>query len=127
MARDFTDMPIGRYESDGQCSGEVFREKYLVPALEMYGDDVVYVNLSGIYGMGASFMCEAFGGLVREHNYDPCYLMSRLKIIYEDSDDIDYERLIIEMIMENTLANLEEKEDDSIRGLNLSSLVVSDD
>lgn len=84
FSEDFTDMPIGRYRSEGSHSGEVFREDHLIPALELYGDDVVTVDLSDIYGMGGSFMDEAFGGLIRENGYTANDILERLEIVGDD-------------------------------------------
>ncbi len=64
VARDFTNRPFGRYQADGDRSGEVFRKKILVPALHQY--DHVTVNLGGTNFYGSSFLEEVFGGLVRE-------------------------------------------------------------
>jgi hypothetical protein len=63
IAKDYTDTPAGRYRSDGDFSGERFRDEYLVPALRE--NDVVEVDLDGVMGFGSSFLEEAFGGLVR--------------------------------------------------------------
>ncbi|UZE14767.1 STAS-like domain-containing protein [Pseudomonas sp. B21-053] len=63
LARDFTKFPAGRFKDDGPYSGELFREKYLEPALA--SDEPVVVELDGARGYGSSFLEEAFGGLVR--------------------------------------------------------------
>lgn len=89
FASDFTDMPIGRYREDGNCSGEVFREEHLLPALRLYGDDEVIINVDGVYGMGGSFVEEAFGGLIRLHGYDAFELMDR--IVIEGSEYLEEE------------------------------------
>lgn len=34
IARDYSDTPAGRYKSDGNYSGERFREELLYPALK---------------------------------------------------------------------------------------------
>jgi hypothetical protein len=64
LARDFGRYPVGRYLSDGPYSGELFREKYLLPALKKAGLKLV-LELDGARGYGSSFLEEAFGGLVR--------------------------------------------------------------
>lgn len=64
IATDFSSWGAGRYRSQGKWSAEVLREDHLAPALR--GAKVVEVNLDGMMGMGASFLEEAFGGLVRE-------------------------------------------------------------
>ena len=67
IAREFTRYPGPRHKEDGPKSGEEFRENVLVPRLaeaERAGDRVVVV-LDGARGYTASFLEEAFGGLVR--------------------------------------------------------------
>lgn len=63
IAKDFSRSPAGRYVTDGDFSGERFRDKWLLPALRGAGD--VTVNLDDTAGYGSSFLEEAFGGLVR--------------------------------------------------------------
>lgn len=60
--KDFTKYPGPRYEDLGDFSGEEFRNKKLIPALEAGN---IEVNFDGVYGYGSSFLEEAFGGLVR--------------------------------------------------------------
>ena len=64
---DFTKTPGARYKSDGNHSGEQFRDQYLVPLFEQYS--IIKVNLDGIdekAGYATSFLEEAFGGLARK-------------------------------------------------------------
>lgn len=68
IARDFSEFPGGRLKTDGPYSAEQFREDVLVPALSQ-GEPLIVV-LDGNVG-GASFLEEAFGGLVREHGMQP--------------------------------------------------------
>jgi hypothetical protein len=63
IARDFSPSPAGRYPEDGPHNGELFRERWLLPAIKEH--DVVEVNLDDTGGYGSSFLEEAFGGLVR--------------------------------------------------------------
>ena len=82
LAQDFSDVPAGRFISDGPYSGEAFREAHLKTALERSGD--VTVNLNGSEGYGASFLEEAFGGLVREYGYTGDELRERMRLVSED-------------------------------------------
>lgn len=61
--KDFSKYPGPRYIDLGEFSGEDFRNRVLIPALE--NNDSVTVNFDGVYGYGSSFLEEAFGGLVR--------------------------------------------------------------
>lgn len=63
IAEDFTKYPSGRYRRNGPGSGEEFREKFLLPALR--AGRHVWVAFGGAYGYPASFVEEAFGGLIR--------------------------------------------------------------
>ena len=64
IAKDFSAYPAGRERSDGPNSAERFRDDILAPALRE--NSMVTVTLSGgIRGLPASFLDEAFGGLVR--------------------------------------------------------------
>lgn len=68
IATDYTKTPGGRFISEGEYSGQNFREKVLKPkflqALE--NNDQLTVILDGGYGYATSFLEEAFGGLARE-------------------------------------------------------------
>ena len=63
ISKDFTRFPGGRYKKHGARSGEEFREDILLPALRAGAR--VRVILDGTVGYPASFLEEAFGGLVR--------------------------------------------------------------
>jgi hypothetical protein len=67
VARDFSKVPGGRFARLGPYSGEEFRQKVLLPALRRArsGSGPVVVRLDGTAGYPASFLEEAFGGLVR--------------------------------------------------------------
>jgi hypothetical protein len=84
VARDFSAMPVGRYTDDGDHSGQIFRERVLLPLLEKHIR--VIVDLEGLIGVGSSFLEEAFGGLVRENCFTAEQLRSLLKILPEDDD-----------------------------------------
>ncbi len=77
VAKDFSRSPAGRYVEDGPFPGAVFRDKFLVPALQ--GEGRVVVNLDGTSGFGSSFLEEAFGGLVRK-GFTPQVLRERLVV-----------------------------------------------
>ncbi len=68
IGRDFAAYLGPRLRRDGKNSGESFRIEVLEPAFR--ANDLVVVELDSIAGYSASFMEEAFGGLVREFGYD---------------------------------------------------------
>lgn len=70
ICNDFSDTPGGRFRNEGKYSGEEFREKILFPKYEdaeKKGEKLT-IDFDGCFGFGTSFIEEAFGGLVREHN-----------------------------------------------------------
>jgi hypothetical protein len=66
IANDFSDAPGARYYTDGNYSGESFREELLVPAFESNED--ITINLDNTEGYATSFLEESFGGLARKYN-----------------------------------------------------------
>ena len=68
IANDYTKSPGGRYITEGEHSGEDFREKILLPAFEkcQKNDEELIINLDGGYGYWSSFLEEAFAGLARK-------------------------------------------------------------
>jgi hypothetical protein len=97
IAKDFSEVPLGRYPTDGKFSGERFREEFLKPALQK---DEVTVNIDGTEGYGSSFLDEAFGGLVRKGYYTEADLGSRLAIECTDPSFDLYATLIWKYIKE---------------------------
>lgn len=81
IAKDFSDVPAGRYVSDGDWTGERFREELLIPALKKADkNNPVIVDISDVEGYGSSFLEEAFGGLVRNRTYTKERLSEILQI-----------------------------------------------
>ncbi len=79
IAKDYSDVPSGRFFADGEFNGERFREEWLAPRLDK--KEIVDVVFDGAEGYGSSFLEEAFGGLVREHGYGEAFLASHLHLI----------------------------------------------
>lgn len=63
IAEDFSQVPGGRYRTDGPANGEAFREDFLEPILR--ARRTATVVLDGTRGYPSSFLEEAFGGLIR--------------------------------------------------------------
>ncbi len=74
---DFSTRVGPRYRTDGKFSGEEFREDFLEPAIKGY--DTVVVHLDSLLGYGASFLEEAFGGLVRLHGIN--FVSARMQLV----------------------------------------------
>ena len=77
IARDYTPFLGGRYVTDGPGNAEDFRKKFLVPLLQ--NDECAIIDLEGLYGFPASFLDEAFGGLVRDEGYSAEKVLTLLK------------------------------------------------
>jgi hypothetical protein len=75
---EFSRYPAGRYAKDGPYTGEAFRNKLLIPALNA-GKDGIVVEFDGTRGLGSSFLEEAFGGLVRKEGFDKEMLLARFE------------------------------------------------
>lgn len=83
IAKDFTTTPGARYISDGEFSGQVFREKYLEPLfIDPQDKSKIQIFLDGTEGYATSFLEEAFGGLARLVGSDRC--LSRLELLSND-------------------------------------------
>lgn len=78
VANDFSDTPAGRFKSDGPCSGEEFRDEFIIPALKNY--DKVIIDLDGTLGYGSSFLEESFGGILRIGCFDIGTIKKKLEI-----------------------------------------------
>lgn len=67
IAKDYTDTPGPRYESEGPFSGENFRNTVLLELLKKAQEQktTILIDFDGGYGYPTSFLEEAFGGTVR--------------------------------------------------------------
>ncbi len=71
VRKEFARIPGARSRDDGPASGEEFRETLLAPKLRLAlesGEKLV-VDMDGTAGFAASFLEEAFGGLLRESGF----------------------------------------------------------
>jgi hypothetical protein len=84
IAEDFTKFPSGRFKTDGNYTGEHFREDILLPSLK--ANDQVIVDINGVRGYGSSFLEESFGGIVREKYFTENELRDRLIIQCSDAN-----------------------------------------
>ena len=78
VAEQFSRTPGGRYKIDGRFSGEEFREKLLEPAIAT--GQRVTVDFDGVLGLSASFLEEAFGGLIRHHPSHKESLLNQIEL-----------------------------------------------
>lgn len=91
IARNFSRFPAGRFREDGDASATAFRDDLLVPALKD-GEDVEVV-FDGVAGFAASFLEEAFGGLVLEHHMTKAFLDEQLRLRTGERELADYVKL----------------------------------
>ena len=89
VAREFSRFPGGRFFTDGQFSGQRFREELLEPVLRNHPNVQVTVELDGTLGFGSSFLEEAFGGLVRLSGFNASYLKNFL-VLKSENDILLY-------------------------------------
>ena len=89
IATDFSRFPAGRYLSDGPYSGEGFMREKLIPALQNGGK--VQIILDGTMGYGASFLEEAFGGLVRLKQWSLEDLLTKIEIVSDEEPNLIHE------------------------------------
>lgn len=87
----FSKTPYGRYESDGDFSGEKFRDTVLVEYFRDENIKKVNVYLDTVedgYEYGSSFLEEAFGGLVRVCGVPKEVVLEKINIVTEHRDYI---------------------------------------
>lgn len=93
IAEDFSPTPGGRTATDGEFSGEAFREQLLAPAIAqaIAGRGTVVVDLDGAEGFPSSFLEEAFGGLVRHHELSLAQIRACLGFTHSEPGLASYE------------------------------------
>lgn len=85
MAEKYTDSPGARYKSQGEHSGEEFRETVLLPLFnEYYGKSKIIIDIDGLNGYPSSFFEESFGGLARTEGITPKMVLDTFEIICND-------------------------------------------
>jgi hypothetical protein len=91
IAKEFAIATGGREKSDGEYSGEQFREEFLEKHFkDSQSKEKITIILDGTYGYSTSFLEEAFGGLARLYGKNE--VLERLEFVSEE------EPLLIEEI-----------------------------
>lgn len=100
VGKDFSRTPGGRYIKDGPDSGQLFRDRMLIPKLKqaIAQNDKLTVELDGPRGYLASFLEEAFGGLVRHGHFTQSQLKEILAIEAHDLFYAPYKTLALRAI-----------------------------
>ncbi|MGL4844123.1 MAG: STAS-like domain-containing protein [Aeromonas veronii] len=106
IGRQFSDDPSGRFYTDGNGSGEEFREEILVPALRKHGRIEIDIS-TDVEGYGSSFLSEAFGGVVKYGYYTASELLPLLELrVSEDMKIYNfYKEKIISYINESNYSS----------------------
>lgn len=101
IAEDFSPYTGGRHSKDGSHSGEALRSKIveLLNQSRKSGGRVI-ISLDGAIGYGASFLEEAFGGLVREAGFSKKELSGSLEIRCDSPVYSPYRDLAMQSIAE---------------------------
>ena len=88
IGQDFSIDPSGRFYTDGEGSGEEFREEHLLPALEKLapGETLSVVLDDEVEGYGSSFLVESFAGLVKYGYYETKDVLPLLSFEFSDND-----------------------------------------
>ena len=60
IAKDFSNAPAGRFASDGEFSGENFRNRFITPYINNPNVSLIIFDLAGLDGVAGSFWREAF-------------------------------------------------------------------
>jgi len=105
VGKDFSPDPAGRYRTDGDGSGEAFREDCLKPLLKSEGKISIIIDDGGVEGYGSSFLVEGFAGLVKYGYIKSEDLLNRIEILYDDEDYEFYKKKIIEYIKQAKYAS----------------------
>ncbi len=102
IGKEFSPDPYGRYRTDGDSSGEAFREDWLkikIQSLEPSEKLEVIID-DGIEGYGSSFLSESFMGMVQYGYISSQDLLDEIEIVYSGNDYEFYKNKIIKYIKE---------------------------
>lgn len=103
IGTDFSLDPSGRFYTDGMGkSGEEFREKHLMPAINALDENekIVFILDNGVESYGSSFLTEAFAGPVKYGYIKADSLLSKIQFEYSDSEFSFFEDKIKKYIKE---------------------------
>lgn len=81
VGNEFSDMPFGRDDKDGDSNGLRFRKDHLLKALSKA--EHVTIDLSNVLGCPSSFSDEAFAGLVIYEGFTKEEVYRRISFITE--------------------------------------------
>ena len=90
IAKEFSTAPGPRFTSEGDYSGEDFRNNVLLPKLKKAMADGVTltVDLDGTAGYDTSFLEESFGGLIRIDGFRLSQLDAALRLKSDEEPNL---------------------------------------
>lgn len=90
VAKDFSPTPGGRFKSQGDHSGEEFRNDILRPKLDIaIRENITLIcNLDGCLGYPSSFLDESFGQLGREMKKKGIDILKYMTFISKDEPSL---------------------------------------
>lgn len=103
IGKYFSDDPSGRFYTDGDGSGEEFREEVLKVILDdinkSRSNKKLIINIDeNVEGYGSSFFSEAFGGLIKYGYFEKKFVLDHIDIEWNDPDYEFYKSRIIETV-----------------------------
>ncbi len=98
----FSDEPSGRFYSDGEGSGEEFREEFLRVQLSKLEENqkLKIIIDDEIEGYGSSFLVEGFAGMVKYGYMQADELLNKIDIDFTETDFQFYADKITQYINE---------------------------
>ena len=100
IGKDFSPDPSGRFKTDGDSSGEKFREDFFKQKVTdlNYKETLTIILDDGVEGYGSSFLVEGFAGMVKYGYITKDKLLEKIKFAYTDNDFEFYEERIKDYI-----------------------------
>lgn len=88
IASEFSPITGGRTPEEGDFSGELFRDEVLAPKYRecLENGECLEIVFDDCYGIGTSFLEEAFGGLVRKYKYMD--VLKHIRLVANDDETI---------------------------------------
>ena len=106
IGKHFSEDPAGRYYTDGDGSGEEFREEILKPLFSL--NKPISINIDeDVEGYGSSFLVEAFGGLIKHGYFTKKDVKDKLHIKLTNPDFEFYKKKIFQYIDEAVFNSME--------------------
>lgn len=102
IGKEFSPDPAGRFREDGNSSGEAFREDLLKAAVLGLGsgEKLTIIIDDNVEGYGSSFLSEGFAGMVKYGYITSNALLSKIDIVFTNTDFEFYKNKIYQYIKE---------------------------